>query len=326
MEKNKTFYDIVEKSGLSIATVSRYFNNPDIVAEKSKKKIEKAIDEVGYMQNKFAKTLATGRSEIIGIIVPNLEMDFYSSLLTALLDYSQSLGYKCMVFNSNTNYELELEHIKNLKSYQVIGIINYSHAISSAELKALNPNTVVIERDYQNLKSVSSDNAKGGRLAFEHLQEIGCDVYININTADNGTAVFDRTSKFLDMCEQNKVTYEFMCVDYNQDYDHNAAILKDCLKQLLTKYPNKKIGVFMSNDYYASILKAIIKRSNIKIPDQIALIGFDNSPVSYQTSTPITTIKQDIPKIAMEAIDLLVTDEVKHSLIDVELIVRGTTK
>lgn len=326
MEKSKTFYDIVEKSGLSIATVSRYFNNPDIVAEKSKTKIEKAIDEVGYMQNKFAQTLATGKSELIGIIVPNLELDFYSSLLTALLDYSQSLGYKCMVFNSNTNYEQELEHIKNLKSYQAIGIINYSHAISSAELKQLNPNTVVIERDFENLKSVSSDNAKGAILAFEHLSNINCDVFININSADNGTPVFDRTSKFIEMCEQNNVTHEFICADFNNDYNHNSLILKNCLDQIITKYPNKKVGVFMANDYYASILKAIIKRAQINIPDQIALIGFDNSPVSYQTSMPITTIKQDIPEIAKQAVDLLVTDEIKHTQIDVELIIRDTTK
>lgn len=325
MEKNKTFYDIVEKSGLSIATVSRYFNNPDIVAEKSKVKIEKAINEVGYMQNKFAQTLATGKSELIGIIVPNLELDFYSSLLTALLDYSQSLGYKCMVFNSNNNYEQELEHIKNLKSYQAIGIVNYSHAIPSAELKLLNPNTVVIERDFENLKSVSSDNAKGARLAFEHLNDINCDVFININSADNGTPVFDRTSKFIELCEQNNVIYEFMCVDFSNNYVHNSVILKECLDTIQANYANKKVGVFIANDYYASILKAVITRAKISIPDEIALIGFDNSPISYQTSVPITTIKQDIPEIARQAIDLLVTDEIKHTLIDVELIIRDTT-
>lgn len=327
MKDNKTFYDIVNKTGLSIATVSRYFNKPDIVAEKSKIKIENAINELGYNHNKFAHSLATGNSKLIGVIVPNLEFDFYTQLLSEIMSKAHKLGLQTMVFNSLDNPELELEHIKELQSYNAMGIINYSHNLSNQEIEKLNLNMVVIERNFGDFKSVSSNNANGGILAFNELYKKQCDVFININDLENTSSpVFDRTKFFLNECEKNNVVHEFVESYFDiKDYLSITSQMTDIIKYLTTKYPNKKIGVFLSSDYFASIFKNQAVNMKINIPDKLSIIGFDNSPISYRTSRPLTTIAQDIPKIAETSLNLLFEDSIEHILVDVDIIVRSTT-
>lgn len=327
MKENKTFYDITNKTGLSIATVSRYFNKPDVVADKSKNKIESAIKELGYNHNKFAHSLATGNSKLIGVIVPNLEFDFYTQLLSEIMSKAHKLGLQTMVFNSLDNPELEQEHIKELQSYNAMGIINYSHNLSNKVIEELNLNMVVIERHFGNFKSVSSNNAEGGRLAFNELQKKNCDIFININDLENTSSpVFDRTKYFLEQCKKNNVTYEFIESYFDiKNYLSITSKMSDIIKYLVSKYPNKKIGVFLSSDYFASIFKNQAVNMQIDIPNTLSIIGFDNSPISYRTSRPLTTIAQDIPNIAETSLNLLFEKEVQHVLVDVDILVRTTT-
>lgn len=327
MKDNKTFYDIVQKTGLSIATVSRYFNKPDIVAQKSKTKIELAIKELGYNHNKYAHSLATGSSNLIGVIVPNLEFDFYSQLLSEIMLKANKLGLQTMVFNSQDNPELELEHINELLSYKAMGIINYSPNLSNKTIEELNLNMVVIERHFGNFKSVSSNNAEGGILAFNELYAKGCEVFININDVEHITSpVFNRTKYFLEACTTHNVTHEFIEANFDiKDYLSITKSMTQIIKNLLEKYPNKKIGVFLSSDYFAAIFKNQSLNMKIDIPNTFSIIGFDNSPISYRTTRPLTTIAQDIPKIAETSLNLLYEEEIQHVLVDVDIKVRSTT-
>lgn len=326
MTNTKTFYDIAEEANLSTATVSRYFNNPDIVSEKTKNNIEAAIEKIGYKRNKLASTLARGKSNLIGIIVPNLKIDFYSMLLTALLDYAESLGYNCLVLNSNGEVELESKYIKQLQAYQVVGIVNYSNILDEKTIFEMNPNTVVIERCFDYLKSVSSNNAKGGILAFNHLSEINCDVFITLNSAISENPVYNRTTYFLNEAKKNHKIVEYIETPFSvENYQQNVELINDRIDYLLSTYPNQKIGVFVASDYFANIFKNCARNRGISIPDTFAIIGFDDSPLSRMSSMPMTTIRQDIEKISKTAIDLLFTDEDIHKEIDVELIIRDTT-
>ena len=108
MKKKITFNDIAKKTNFSKTTISRYFNNPDSLTEESKKKIENALVELDYKENKVARSLANGKTEMIGIIIPDLFLHYYSQILDSLINTYPKYKYKFLVFVGNNNRDEEL--------------------------------------------------------------------------------------------------------------------------------------------------------------------------------------------------------------------------
>ena len=126
-EKKVTFADLAKRTGFSKTTISRYFNHPDTLTEESRTRIADAILEVGYKENKLAKVLANGRTEIVGIIVPNLHMHYYADLLSCVLNTAEKHGYKFLVFNGENDKERDRSAIRELLAYKAEGFIVISH-------------------------------------------------------------------------------------------------------------------------------------------------------------------------------------------------------
>ena len=111
-KKQVTFADIAEYTNFSKTTISRYFNHPDSLTLENQEKISQALDTLGYKKNKLAKVLANGKSEFIGIIVPNLYLHYYSEMLTQFLSSYRDYHYKFLVFASNHGAEEEQQYIE----------------------------------------------------------------------------------------------------------------------------------------------------------------------------------------------------------------------
>lgn len=122
-KKQVTFADIAEYTNFSKTTISRYFNHPDSLTVENQEKISQALDTLGYKKNKLAKVLANGKSEFIGIIVPNLYLHYYSEMLTQFLSSYSDYHYKFLVFASEHGAEEEQQYIEELLSYQIEGLI-----------------------------------------------------------------------------------------------------------------------------------------------------------------------------------------------------------
>ena len=106
-QKKVTFADIAAYTGFSKTTISRYFNNPDSLTLENQEKITHALDVLGYQENKLAKVLANGKSEFVGIIIPNLYLHYYSEMLNQLLSTYEKYNYKFLVFIGNNKKEIE---------------------------------------------------------------------------------------------------------------------------------------------------------------------------------------------------------------------------
>ena len=130
-KKQVTFADIAEYTNFSKTTISRYFNHPDSLTLENQEKISQALDTLGYKKNKLAKVLANGKSEFIGIIVPNLYLHYYSEMLTQFLSSYRDYHYKFLVFVSEHGAEEEQQYIEELLSYQIEGLIVLSHTLPS---------------------------------------------------------------------------------------------------------------------------------------------------------------------------------------------------
>lgn len=307
-QKKVTFDDIAKYTNFSKTTISRYFNNPDSLTLENQEKIAKALEELNYHENKLAKVLANGKSEFVGIIVPNLYMHYYSEMLSRILSTYEKYGYKFLVFTGTDHKESERKYLQELLAYKIEGMIILSHTIPSKELASYNIPIVAIEREDKYVSSVNTDNYMGAVQATSLLIKNNCDVLIHINSHFSPEIpAYGRIKGFLDICEEKNVNHELILTDLGDSYKENYDCILKILQDIKKKYPNIKKGIFMANDTHANVLLNIIVREYGTLPDEFRIVGFDNSPIASETIIPISTVGQQIEKIADEAMELLVS-------------------
>lgn len=334
--KKVTFSDISKYTNFSKTTISRYFNAPETLTKESIEKIEKALIALDYRENKVARSLANGRTEIIGIIVPNLYLHYYSNLLNCLLNTYPKYNYKFLVFTGNSNPDEEMNYIKELLSYKIEGLILLSNSINSKTLSNLDIPIVGIEREDKYISSINSDNYSGALKATNMLIDNNCDILIHINNdVSKDMPSYKRIEAFKDACENRNANYKLYLSDKGNSFKTSYEDIYNIYKQIEKDYPKIKKGIFVSNDTHANILLNILVRNKKNIPDEYEIIGFDNSPISTEAIIPITTVGQDVVKIANESIKLILRQinlkkkeqslEIQHITIDTNLFIRETT-
>lgn len=318
--------DIAERSGVSLTTVSRFFNHPELLSQETQDKISTAIKELNYRQDNLARILVTGESNLVGAVFPHLHLSFYTELLNQLIKYGKEKGYNLIVYTSNDSKEEELQLIQNLISYRIKGLILLSHLLSAQDIERLPVPVISIERAGGNFKQINSDNFTGGKLAADLLIRNGCEVFIHINNDfQEDWPSFKRILGF--EYEVRNLCYErFIVNDFTDTYMPEALkSMDDLIKHIMTKYRGKKLGVFCSNDDIASLFEKQCIKLGIHIPDTIELIGYDNSPVSNYAIRPITSVDQNISLMAQIAIQSLENYIPYESMVPAALIEKETT-
>lgn len=308
MDKKKvTFDDIAKHTNFSKTTISRYFNNPDSLTVENQDIIAQALIDLGYQKNKLAKVLANGKSEFVGIIIPNLYLHYYAEMLNQILNTYKTFGYKFLVFVSGGNAETEREYIQELLAYKIEGMIILSHAVPSSELASYNIPIVAIEREDQYINSINTDNYMGAVQATSLLIKNNCDVLVHVNSVfPKNIPAYGRIQGFEDTCKENGIRHELILRDLGHSSQEIHEIMSEIYEQLNRKYPDQRKGLFMSTDTHANSMLNIIYREHGSLSDEYRIIGFDDSPIAAQAILPISTIGQQIDKIAYEAMELLV--------------------
>lgn len=305
-KKNVTFDDIAKYTHFSKTTISRYFNDPDSLTVENQDLISEALVKLDYKENKVARILANGNTEFIGIIIPNMYNHYYSEMLNQILSTYGEFGYKFLVFVGNQEEEMERRYIQELMAYKIEGLIILSYTIPSKELAQLGLPIVTIEREDEFVCSVNTDNYMGAIQATSLLARQNCDVLIHINApTDESIPAYKRIQGFSDFCIEHGITHRIICKDLG-NHDSAQKQLTEILEELEAAYQGKKKGIFVSNDTHANILVNLLVRKYGTLPKDYAIVGFDNSPISKESIIPISTVGQQIDKIAHEAVSLLV--------------------
>lgn len=305
-KKNVTFSDIANYTNFSKTTISRYFNNPDSLTLENQKIIADALEALDYKENKVARILANGKTEFIGIIMPNLYMHYYSAILDEILSSYEKYGYKFLVFTGNDNKEIEQKYIQELLAYKIEGMIILSHTISSKELASYNIPIVAIEREDKYICSVNTDNYMGGVQATSLLAKSGAEILIHINSeVPEETPSYGRIKGFLDTCAEQQLSHELILTDTGNSYEKSMEILYHLLDTIDEKYKGKIKGLFLPNDTFANIILNRLFQRYGKLPDDYKIIGFDDSPISREAIIPTSTVGQQIEKIADTALNIL---------------------
>lgn len=306
-KKKVTFADIADYTGFSKTTVSRYFNDPDSLTVENQDKIADALKALDYRENKLAKVLANGKTEFVGVIVPNLYMHYYSEMLNQIVSTYEKYGYKFILFAGSGDPDTERKYIRELLAYNIEGMIILSHTIPSRELASYGIPIVAIEREDKYICSIKTDNYMGGVQAASLLVKSGCDMLIHVNAdLTEDIPAYGRIRGFREFCENNGIEHRVILTDLGNNFEENYAGISKLFDEIEKKYTGKTAGIFMPNDTHANILLNIIFKRYGRLPGKYKIIGFDDSPISKEAVIPISTIGQQIGVMADEAMKLLV--------------------
>lgn len=338
MKKQKvTFKDIAEYTNFSKTTISRFFNSPESLTTENYNTIAQALKELGYEENKVGRILASGHTEFIGIVIPNLFLHYYAEMLNQILGTYSKYGYKFIVFNAAEDRKSERMYLQELRAYNIEGLIVLSHTLPSSELADLDLPVVGIEREDLHISSVNTNNYAGGVLAAQTLMDDGCDLLIEINSnVPRDIPAYGRITGFEEVCLKENIPFQIIRDVMGDGYDSLKHSLETIFETIEARWPEKKKGIFLSNDTYAGIFLNCIVRKYGTLPDTYRILGFDNSPICEETIFTLSTIGQNIHHIAQTAMEIL-TEQIqerhkripnhlplRHEVIEPSLIVRQT--
>jgi len=303
-------------AGVSTATVSRVINQQGGYSIETQLKVKKVIKESSYQPNWNAARLRTQTSRNIGVIVPDITNEFFAKIIQSLELFFMEHKYTVLICDSQENIEIENQHIQNLKEQQVEGIIYISGQNQSPIQEDIFSIPIVyIDRYPKNVHVyVHSNNVQGGYLATKELLEKGCKNVLFFRDIKNPSAIQQRRKGYLIALKDNT-------------FDKSLEIASISTYQESFKTIEKLIdtkgcyfdGIFATNDKMAlGCLNALLSKQ-IKVPEQIKIVGFDNISLSQVCHPAITTISQDTNQMAIKAgsalIDSMNDKKKKQSII-----------
>ena len=308
--------DIAEKTGFSIATVSRVLNRKGYITEATRDKVMQCAKELNYVPNEVARSLNTGTSKLIGLLIPSVIIPFFAQITYAIEHIAYQYGYKVLICNSEIDSEIEKGYLDMLRRNQVSGIILASQNQMNDEYRGISAPMVLIERSFSDyFSSVVSDNYNGGVVATELLIRKGCRFLGHIAGSRSIKPAMRRTEAFVDVARRHGVPYVVK-------QEKNGSNSAEAAESLLDEYPQVD-GVFCTSDDEAIALMMVANKRKIHIPQDLKIIGFDGTKIALDLN--ITTVCQPIEEIGRRAFLMLLeqiqsgTRDIRHEVLPIEL-------
>ncbi len=324
--KRTKISDIAQLSNVSLTTVSRYFNHPELISKKTREKIEEAIRQTEYSRDLLATSMITGTSNLVGIVFPSFNNSFYIELLHQLIEQGKKYEYHFLVHLAQKTKEEEYEMIKNIVSYRPKGIVLLSHILPSEMVEKIPVPVISVEREGGNFKQINNDNFRGGQLAGELFLKNKCEVFVHINSG--GSAEMPAYKRIIgyESTVKHKPYESFVRTSLEAPCSDEAKKeMQSIVSYLKETYSGKRLGLFCSNDDIAKLLLNTCIQNDIPVPKQWEIIGYDGSPISTSTALSITSIGQNISLMAQLIVESLENYIVCESIVPASLIEQETT-
>jgi LacI family transcriptional regulator, kdg operon repressor len=304
MEK-VTMADVAKLAGVSKSTVSQFLNKRfEYMGEKTKLKIEEAIEELGYQPNFIARSLKQKRTSMVGIIVANITHYFSTEISRAIEDYCHTHDLHAIVCNADDDPEKEKKYIEMLRAKQVDGLIIFPTGQNNDLYKTMVRQgypVVFVDRKVENLEvfSVITDNTDSTYKAVQHVIEKG---HRNIAFVVQPLTVSTR----IDRLAGYKQALTDAGLEIKPDFIIESSIsdLKSKLEHLFS-FEDKPTALFAANDRVFMAVGEFLKEKGIKLGKELELIVFDNIPFSHLLEAPITFIIQPAADMGKKAAELL---------------------
>ena len=320
-----TLHDVAKAAGVSVTTVSYTLNNRGSIGEEVRHKVLKVAQELGYAQNRAARAMKVGKSEILGLVTPNLENPFFANVAQSVLRSASAHGYQVFLNSTEGVHNSELQAIQGLISLGVDGIVVFpvDESLEQSESQFDIP-LVVLDRNFQDQDVIQAEYWRGGALLAEHLLGLG---HTHFGLLDGPQDVFssrERCRGFLDTVSNQGA------IEWRIAHPYTMS-LNDQAKEVLDR--REVTAVVCGNDMIALGTEFYLQAIGARIPEDVSVTGFDDINLAKMMTPPLTTIKMPVDEMASEAIKLLlrrIEEDSRPSsrsriILDVELVQRNST-
>lgn len=327
--------DVAREAGVSVGTVSNVLNRPDRVADATIARVHAAIEQLGFVRNDAARQLRAGRSHSFGLVVLDTRNPFFMDLAHGAQSRALDDGYTVLMGGSDDSRPRESSLLEMFEEHRVAGILITPVGTDLAQLRKLRDAgipVVLVDRgsNDRSFPSVSVDDVEGGRIAARHLLEIGRHRIAFVGGPRGIEQVADRLAGVTEVLAAQR-----------------DAVLEVFETQALSVLEGRRIGeaiatlpvderpdaVFAANDLLAlGVLQALVMTGSLRVPEDIALIGYDDIDFTHSAVVPITSVRQPAFEIGSTAVELLLREGAQrdasvreHIVFQPELVVRAST-
>nr|WP_038470373.1 LacI family DNA-binding transcriptional regulator [Arthrobacter sp. PAMC 25486] len=326
--------DVAAHAGVSVGTVSNVLNHPDGVTKRNLSNVLQSMEELGFVRNDLARQLRMGGGTTIGLVVLNISNPFFSDLAHALEEEAERSGHTVIIGSSDQNPEREGRYIDLFEEQRVRGMLIAPLEGETARLTRLSSRGMPVvlfdsSADPKHFCSVTLDGAAGGHMAMAHLIATGRRRVVFAGgpisqVAERLTGVSRAAQENDGVSLSLMETRDLTVAEGRAVGDKIAALPAD----------SRPDAVFAANDLLAvGILQSLIMAPDIRVPEDIALIGYDDIDFAESTMVPLSTIRQPLELIAREALRLLQEESdpasghvhARHQFLP-ELVVRESTR
>jgi LacI family transcriptional regulator len=306
--------EVAERAGVSLGTVSNVLNHPEVVAEATRLRVQEVIKELGFVRNGFAHHLRAGLSPHLGLVVLDVANPFFTEVARGVEDAAIRAGYVVILCNSDDSATKEERYLRILEEQRAAGILITPVQNEVGYLQHLQKKGIaltLLDRPGRSLEicSVTVDDIAGGELATQHLLELGHRSIAFVNGPLRIRQCAERHTGMHRALTNAGLNPAQIVIDVPVPA-LNAASGEMCVEALLS-YERKPSAIFCANDLLAlGVMRGLLERG-VKIPTDIALVGYDDVEFASSLSPSLTSIRQPKYQIGYAAAELLL-----HEIID----------
>lgn len=331
-----TIKDIAKELGISASTVSRALKDHPDISVKTKEAVNALAKAWNYKPNAVALSLRSSKSNVIGVIIPEIVHHFFSSVISGIEKIAHDAGYNVMIFQSNESFKRELDNTQALLSSRVDGVLvsmsketkDFDHF---RELRSNGIPIVFFDRICNELSSdnVIVDDFAGAFSAVQHLIDTGCKRIAHLSAPQHMLLGQNRQKGYRQALLKNKLPFDEDLVVKCDSFDEAKELVPGLLS--LSESPD---AIFAVNELTAAGALSVVKKAGLRVPEDISIIGFTDGIVSRVTDPALTTLEQHGHEVGLKATELLL-DRIKEGGMDYEpltrvvktsLVVRESTK
>lgn len=339
MSKNKkiTIHDLAEELGYSASTISRALSDSKHISKKTKKIIAKAAKLRGYRPNTVAAGLRKKKSNTIGILISRINRPFISSLISGIEEEARSAGYNVLMSQSNDSYENEVNNAKAMYENAVSGLV-VSLSMETMEVSHFQEfidqgiPIAFVDRVPTTLNSykVVIDNFTSGFLATKHLLEQGCRRIAHFAGAQHRNVYKERKRGYLKALEEFDIAADTSLIIYFNTLSFEEG--GEATSSLLS-LKNPPDGIFSANDTAAASAIICARKKGVKVPEELAVIGFNDDPIAAIVDPPLSTVTHPAYKMGKIAANRVLnhntetyeSESSQVTILNTEIIVRASS-
>lgn len=313
--------DLARMAGVSVTTVSRVLNNHPYVKADKREAVLKAIEDTNYYKNSNAVNLSVGKTQIIGVVLPYLDHPYFSLILTGISRQANKHNYKLILFQTDYHVNREMEALQMLKHKQIDALIICSRSCDWAVIEEHLPFGPVVLCEDLNEKAVSTTYVDHYDIFYKALNYLYAKGHREIGyciARKSGPSSIQRSKAYQDFTYQYRLTYNPNFVFYDCTHMEDGVKVVNQIKAMDTP----PTALLVTNDQVAAGIIASCQKEQISIPDQLAVIGFNNQPIAEIMN--ITTIGIPLVEMGHNLFLQSISEETSNKEFAVSFIERGT--